>query len=48
MSKSIPKLFTFYINKIFSVDNRNFNILVLVFLQFRFQILIHNKVRHDI
>ena len=48
MSNSIPELFIFYIKKIFSVDNRNFNILVLVFLQFRFQILIHNKFRHDI
>lgn len=48
MSKSVPKFFISYINKIVSADNRNFNILVLVFLQFRFQILIHNKVRHDI
>ena len=48
MSKSVPKFFISYINKIVSADNRNFNILVLVFLQFRFQILIYNKVCHDI
>ena len=38
MSNSIPKLFTFYVNKIFSVDNRNFNILVLVFYNLDFNV----------
>ena len=37
MSKSVPKFFISYINKIVSADNRNFNILVLVFYNLDFK-----------